>query len=133
VAALSEGLKEARRREIGQGVTVVGPHRDEIAITLNGQSAGSFASRGQARIIALALKTAEAEVVRSLTGRAPVLALDDILSELDPGRRQLVLENLSGYEQVLLTTAETDAIAPEFLENATVYEVRDGKVSAATA
>lgn len=129
--ALTEGLRQARRREIAQGVTVVGPHRDDLAILLNSQPAGSFASRGQARVIALALKMAEASVVRSMTGRTPVLALDDILSELDPVRRKLVLENVSRYEQVLLTTAETDAVAPEFLEGAVVFHVSEGKVTLA--
>lgn len=131
VTALTQGLKHARRREIAQGVTVVGPHRDDLAISLSGQPAGSFASRGEARVIALALKMAEAGVVRSLTGRNPVLALDDILSELDPGRRRLVLESLSTYEQVLLTTAETEAVSPEFLEGAAVYRVQEGKVTRA--
>lgn len=129
--ALAEGLKQARRREIAQGVTVVGPHRDDVTISLNGQAAGAFASRGQARIIALALKMAEASVVKSLTGRTPVLALDDILSELDPVRRKLVLENVSAYEQVLLTTAERGSVAPEFLNQATVYSVHEGKVTCA--
>lgn len=131
VTALTQGLKHARRREIAQGVTVVGPHRDDLAISISGQPAGSFASRGEARVIALALKMAEARVVRSLTGRNPVLALDDILSELDPGRRRLVLESLSAYEQVLLTTAETEAVSPEFLEGAAVYRVQEGKVTRA--
>ena len=130
-AALAEGLKQARRREVAQGVTVVGPHRDDLAISLDGQAAGSFASRGQARLIALALKMAEAAVVQSLTGRTPVLALDDILSELDPVRRKLVLENVSTYEQVLLTTAEGDSVTPEFLRQATVYRVHEGKVTSA--
>ncbi|MDA0676842.1 MAG: DNA replication/repair protein RecF [Chloroflexi bacterium] len=128
-AALERGLQEARRREIAQGLTVVGPHRDDLGILLNGQPAGSFASRGQARIIALALKVAEAGVVKSLTGRTPILALDDILSELDPGRRKLVLQQVSQYEQVLLTTAEDDAVAPEFMDGAALFSVSDGKVT----
>jgi DNA replication and repair protein RecF len=129
-AALGEGLREARQREVAQGVTVVGPHRDELLILLNGQPAASFASRGQARIIALSLKMAEAAVVRGATGRTPTLALDDILSELDPIRRRLVLESVADYEQVLLTTAERDAVVEEFLSKADLYEVRDGRVTA---
>lgn len=132
VQLLSDGLEKARRREIAQGVTVVGPHRDDIAITLNGQPAASFASRGQARIIALALKMAEASVVEELTGRTPVLALDDILSELDPGRRRLVLDRATKFEQVLLTSAELSAISSEYLEKATLYRVHEGKVTLAT-
>lgn len=129
VQSLTEGLERARRREIAQGVTVVGPHRDDIAIELDGQPAASFSSRGQARIIALALKMAEATVVESLTGRAPILALDDILSELDPGRRRLVLDRASKFEQVLLTSAELSPIATEHLEKATLFKVCEGKVT----
>ncbi len=129
VQTLTQGLENARRRETGQGVTVVGPHRDDLSIELNGQMAASFASRGQARIIALALKMSEASVVESFTGRAPVLALDDILSELDPGRRRLVLEHATKFEQVLLTSAELGAISGEFLETAAQYSVREGKVT----
>lgn len=131
--ALSRGLEQTRKRELAQGVTVVGPHRDDLAIVLNGQPASSFASRGQARVIALALKMAEANVVESMTGRRPVLALDDILSELDPGRRKLVLERTSRFEQVLLTTAERDSVAPEFLKDAALFNVRKGRVTAASA
>lgn len=127
--ALTRGLEGARRRETAQGITVIGPHRDDIALLLNGQPAGSFASRGQARIIALALKMAEASVVQSLTGRTPVLALDDILSELDPSRRRLVLEHASKFEQVLLTTAEPDAVADQFMSSANRFKVEEGKVN----
>ena len=127
--ALQRGLEQARQREVAQAMTVVGPHRDELIILLNGQPAGSFASRGQARVIALSLKMAEAAVVRETTGRTPTLALDDILSELDPVRRKLVLEGVADYEQVLLTTAERDAVAEEFLADADLYEVHEGKVT----
>ncbi len=130
--ALTEGLEQVRRRETAQGITAIGPHRDDFAILLNGSPAASFASRGQARVIALALKMAEATVVESLTGRAPVLALDDILSELDPVRRRLVLQHASRFEQVLLTTAEPDAVATEFISEASQFKVREGKVSTAT-
>lgn len=132
VQSLTDGLQQARRREVAQGVTVVGPHRDDIAIVLNGQPAASYASRGQARIIALALKMAEATVVESVTGRTPVLALDDILSELDPGRRRLVLDRASKFEQVLLTSAELTSISAEHLENAHLFNVQEGKVTPAT-
>ena len=111
-------------------MTVVGPHRDDLSILLNGQPAASFASRGQSRVIALALKMAEASVVESFTGRVPVLALDDILSELDPGRRKLVLDLASQSEQVLLTTAEVDAVAPEHLDQSNRFHVEGGRVTA---
>lgn len=130
-AKLQEGMAAARDREIGQGQSVIGPHRDDLSIVLDGNPAGTFASRGQGRIIALALKMAEAAVVKGATGRTPMLALDDILSELDHGRRALVMEGVEAYEQVLLTVTDTSLIEDRFLENAALYTVRDGKVERA--
>jgi len=132
-AAIAEvmtvALANARAREIGQGVTVIGPHRDDLDLRLDGEAAGIYASRGQARSIALALKLAEAGFVAEATGRMPVLALDDVLSELDGERRRLVLEAVAGYEQVLLTTTDFDFVAPSFLETASRYEIDAGKVA----
>ncbi len=130
--ALSEALAAARMREIGQGMTVVGPHRDDLALHLDGRAAGSFASRGQARSIALGLKLAEAAFVTDATGRTPVLALDDVLSELDAGRRHLVLQAAAAYEQVFLTTTDFDLVDGEFLGSASLCEVRAGSVTEVT-
>ena len=122
-------LRSVRAREVAQGVTVIGPHRDDLDIVLDGQPAGTFASRGQARSIALTLKLAEAAVVTESAGRKPILALDDVLSELDATRRRLVLEGVGGYDQVLLTTADFGLIGDKYLANANSFEVRDGAVS----
>ena len=118
-----------RPREIAQGVTVMGPHRDDLEIRLNGNAAGQFASRGQARTIALSLKLAEAIFVTNSTGRTPVLALDDVLSELDPERRRLVLEAATRHEQVLLTSTEPGLVPEQFLETADIYTVMNGRVT----
>ena len=113
----------------GQGQTVIGPHRDEIALSLNDEPAGTFSSRGQARTIALALRLAEGAFVTSATGRTPVLALDDVLSELDESRRRLVLENVAPYEQVLITTTDFDRVEDSFLSGATRMTVQSGQVT----
>ncbi|NQW21115.1 MAG: DNA replication/repair protein RecF, partial [Chloroflexi bacterium] len=115
---INRALPGLRRREIAQAVTVIGPHRDDLEIRLNDNSAGNFASRGQSRTIALSLKLAEAVFIKSSTGRTPVLALDDILSELDPERRRLVLEAATQHEQVLLTSTELGIVPKEFLDSA---------------
>ncbi len=128
-ATLLGNIPALRRREVAQGVSLVGPHRDELTIRLNGQDAGAFASRGQARCIALALKLAEASLLTEATGRRPVLALDDVLSELDPVRRRLVLSQAAGYEQTLLTVTEFEAVDRQSLEKAWRYTVQEGKVS----
>jgi DNA replication and repair protein RecF len=130
-ALISESLQRVRGREIAQGITLIGPHRDDVLLTLNGQPADAFASRGQARSIALSLKLAEAATEAASTGRKPVMALDDGLSELDPGRRRLVLERVSKYEQILLTATEFEIVDRVYLEKASRYMVRSGKVSQA--
>ena len=125
---MTAALATARAREIGQGVTVIGPHRDDLDLHLDGEAAAVYASRGQARSIALALKLAEAGFVGEATGRTPVLALDDVLSELDEDRRRLVLEAVAGYEQVFLTTTDYDLVERSFLERASRCEVDAGEV-----
>jgi len=128
---MTAAVATARAREIGQGVTVIGPHRDDLELRLDGEAAAVYASRGQARSIALALKLAEAGFVSEATGRTPVLALDDVLSELDRERRRLVLEAVAGCEQVFLTTTDLDFVDRSFLEQASRYEVDGGKVAPA--
>ncbi len=122
-------LPAIRRREIAQGITVIGPHRDDLEIRLNGNPAGNIASRGQSRTIALSLKLAEAVFVTQSTGRTPVLALDDILSELDPKRRELVLAAAIKHEQILLTATEPGIIPQDFLDSANVFTVMNGRVT----
>lgn len=128
---LHQSLDAVRTREVAQGVTVVGPHRDEVELKLDGELAGSFSSRGQARSIALALRLAEAAFVKEATGRTPVLALDDVLSELDWKRRRLVLEAVAEYEQTLITITDFDRVGTPFLEEADRYVVTGGEVKRA--
>ncbi|MBH65922.1 MAG: DNA replication/repair protein RecF [Chloroflexi bacterium] len=126
---IKQTLPAIRRREIAQGITVIGPHRDDLEIRLNGNPSGNIASRGQSRTIALSLKLAEAVFVTQSTGRTPVLALDDILSELDPKRRELVLAAAIKHEQILLTATEPGIIPQDFLDSANVFTVMNGRVT----
>ena len=84
---LAVELAQSKRRERSQRVTVVGPHRDDLRLTLNEQSAAQFASEGQKRSIALALKMAQAEYLTGIHGSPPLLLIDDVMGELDAGRR----------------------------------------------
>ncbi len=101
---LQPALGEARNDDVRRGVTTVGPHRDEIEIMLNGMPARTHASQGEQRSIALALRLAGHELVRSTTGVAPLLVLDDVFSELDDGRSAALIEALPAG-QTLLTSA----------------------------
>jgi DNA replication and repair protein RecF len=123
-------LASQRRRETGAGVSLVGPHRDELAIKLNGTSAAAFGSRAQIRTTALSLRLAEAELLRAAEDDPPVLLLDDIVSELDERRRASVLAGLSGFEQVWFTATSGSWLPEDFVAGATVYDVASGGVRA---
>lgn len=113
-------FKKGREKEIRAGVTLYGAHKDDILIALNGKDARVYASQGQQRSIALAMKLAEGEISRAESGEYPVFLLDDILSELDEKRKRYVLEGLDG-RQVVITACE------DIPECARIFKVRDGR------
>ena len=125
---LTEGLTEERDREIAQGFTTLGPHRDDVEPQIDGMEASAYASRGQVRTIVLAMKLAEAEHLKIRRGQEPVLLLDDVLSELDANRRALILDKASLYQQCFITTAESDIIGPERLSRMNRFDVAIGSV-----
>ena len=102
---LREALRQGRRQDIQFGFTGSGPHRDDFSILLDGEPARTFASQGQKRSIVLALKLAEAAVLEARTGEKPIVLLDDVLSELDAGRQEYLLNHLLDY-QVFITCCE---------------------------
>ncbi len=124
-------MNAAYESEIVQGSTLVGPHRDDLLILLNRKPAAFHASRGQARMLAFSLKIAEASVMRNTIKRSPILALDDIFSELDERHRTLVMDSISSYEQSLITTTETAYLPRQYVESANIYVVDHGKVTQA--
>jgi DNA replication and repair protein RecF len=126
---LSVNLTKFRGREISYGISLTGPHRDDLEIKLNDQMASKYASRGQSRIITLALKLSEASLLKELNNRTPILALDDILSELDKNTQGSVLKAIENYEQVFITAADLGTFKPEHLSKAALYTVVDGTVS----
>jgi DNA replication and repair protein RecF len=101
---LAAALAECRRDDVRRGLSLVGPHRDDVAITLAGRPSRTHASQGEQRSLALALRLAAHALVTDVTGSAPVLLLDDVFSELDPGRSAALLRLLPPG-QALLTTA----------------------------
>jgi DNA replication and repair protein RecF len=123
--ALTEAVRERRPAEIERGVTLVGPHRDDLALTLGDLPAKGYASHGESWSVALALRLAAYELLRA-GGSEPVLALDDVFAELDTGRRERLADLVSGAEQVLVTCAVDDDV-PARLRGAR-YTVRDGEV-----
>ena len=106
--AFRSELARVARSEQQRGQSLVGPHRDELAITIDGRPARSFGSQGQQRTAALSLKLAELELARSLRGEYPVLLLDDVLSELDEQRRQEIMRLAVGKTQTFITAVDGD-------------------------
>lgn len=119
-------LEEQQVREINAGLSLVGPHRDDIQFKIDGILGGIYGSRGQARSIALALRLAEAEFLREERGEEPVLLLDDVLSELDIHRRQYVLGVSTSYKQVIMTTTDWDRIDTDFRKSAACFTIQEG-------
>jgi DNA replication and repair protein RecF len=125
---LAAALRELQRREIAAGMSLFGPHRDEVIFAVNGVSAASFGSRAQQRTAALALRLAETAYIESEAGDKPVLLLDDILSELDEQRRRSVLETVGGVDQLLVTATDVEPAAAEALAAAHRYRIEAGQI-----
>jgi DNA replication and repair protein RecF len=124
-----EALRRGVSRDIAAGMTLQGPHRDDIAFSLNGLPAAGFASRAQQRTIALALRLAEAQLLRSRRGEPPVLLLDDILSEMDADRCRSVIDAISSSDQLLVTATDAARFPQHFLDGAAVFTVAAGTIA----
>lgn len=104
---LYEAIVAARQKDKELGFSTVGPHRDDITIEINGKDSRKFASQGQQRTIALAMKLGEVIIYKNEIGEPPVLLLDDVLSELDNTRQTLLLEMTKGFQTILTCTEYT--------------------------
>ena len=122
-------LLEARRKEIRQGVCLLGPHRDDLEFLVNGVNMLTYGSRGQQRTVALASKLGELAFMRSVTGEEPILLLDDVFSELDFSRREYLLRQVLTHEQVLITATDFASFPDEILTKAHQYQVLRGSVT----
>lgn len=123
-------LEERHELDILRGVTSVGPHRDDLAMAVNGIDLRAYGSQGQQRTGALALKLAELEFLRSETGEYPILLLDDVMSELDASRREALLAFLQREHIQTIVTATDAAYFPRD-DFGTVYHVENGNVTKA--
>lgn len=131
-------LEKLRGDEVRRGVSLLGPHRDDLRFTLGDLALGAFGSRGQQRTAVLALKLAEVALMRIETGDSPILLLDDILSELDAHRRGFLLRTLAGPlapadrpPQVLITTTDWTPFDPGFLAGVARFTVDEGNLRVA--
>jgi DNA replication and repair protein RecF len=122
--ALARRLADTAEKEVWNGSTVIGPHRDDLAFDLGGRDLAGFASRGQQRTAILAFKLAELDLLTELDGRPPLLLLDDVFSELDPERRSHLVRRIAELPQAFVTTTTPDDLDPALLEIARGWEVR---------
>src|SRR6266404_331673 len=121
-------LREARRKEIQQGVCLLGPHRDDLEFLVNGVNMLIYGSRGQQRTAALSAKLGELAYMRAITGEEPILLLDDVFSELDVLRREYLLRQVLRHEQVLITATDFRSFPAEMLARANRYQVINGEI-----
>jgi len=118
-------LQENRQYDIGAGFSTVGPHRDDLSITIDGVNARIFASQGQQRTAVLAMKLAEAAIMERSLGEKPVLLLDDVLSELDGSRQDYLIARLNG-SQSIITGCDPSLVSKRV--NASLFEVISGRL-----
>lgn len=122
-------LKDMKDQEMRRGVTLIGPHRDDLQFDINGRDAQSFGSQGQQRTTALSLKLAEIELIREEVGEYPLLLLDDVLSELDQARQTQLIETFQGKVQTFITTTGIESIDRTKIQQAAIYYVNNGIVT----
>jgi DNA replication and repair protein RecF len=128
-------LAAARAADLARGASTVGPHRDDWAIVVNNKNLGLFGSRGQVRTAILALKLAEITWMKATTADTPILLLDEVSAELDQHRRAALLAYVleqargQGTAQALLTSTDPGLFTADFLSQATVLAVHEGRVT----
>jgi DNA replication and repair protein RecF len=121
--ALARRLGETAEKEVWNGATLVGPHRDDVVFEMAGRDLATFASRGQQRTAILAWKLAELDLLTALDGTPPLLLLDDVFSELDPARRSHLVRRIADLPQAFVTTTTLDDLDPQLRDAATAWEV----------
>ena len=121
---LASALASARPEDVRRGITTVGPHRDDVTFSVKGMPAKTHASQGECRTLALAVKLAIHRLVTEVVGTAPLLVLDDVLSELDPYRCEALLRHMPPG-QVLITTAQ---VLPEAAHPDSIIHIAHGTV-----
>lgn len=124
----NQKFEKVKQREIDRGVTLFGPHRDDLAFFVNGRDVQTFGSQGQQRTTALSLKLAEIELIFAEVGEYPILLLDDVLSELDDYRQSHLLNTIQGKVQTFVTTTSVEGIDHATLREAATFKVVRGNI-----
>lgn len=128
VEKLENAYHKNEQNEIYRGTTLVGPHRDDLHFFINDREVKLFGSQGQQRTTALSLKLAEIDLIYDQMKDYPILLLDDVLSELDDYRQSHLLTSIQGKVQTFVTTTTVDGIHHDTLQEASIYQVKDGTI-----
>lgn len=129
VKVYEKKFAKIKDREIDRGMTLVGPHRDDLVFYVNDKNVQTYGSQGQQRTTALSVKLAEIDLIKAEVGDYPLLLLDDVLSELDDNRQSHLLNAIQGKVQTFVTTTSVDGINHDTLKNATTFQVINGEIS----
>ena len=121
--------KSSYQKEIEQGMTLYGPHRDDLEFYLDDKDIKVFGSQGQQKVAIIAMKLSEIEIFKKLTNSYPILLLDDIFSELDVKNRNKLITYINDDIQVIITSNDTKGISKSLLENAKIFKVNNGKIT----
>ena len=121
--------KKNLNKEMQQGMTLTGLHRDDLIFLVDGKDARTFASQGQQRLIVIAYKIAELLVFKKIKGEYPVLLLDDVFSEIDIKRRNNIIKYLKQDMQVIITTTDLLDINDDLVNSAKVFSIKNGKIT----
>ncbi|MBW4671056.1 MAG: DNA replication/repair protein RecF [Cyanomargarita calcarea GSE-NOS-MK-12-04C] len=126
--AFLEKIQMRTVAELRQGTTLVGPHRDEVELTIDWTPARQYGSQGQQRTLVLALKLAELQLIEEVVGEPPLLLLDDVLAELDPSRQNQLLEAIQDRFQTLITTTHLGSFDSQWLNSSQILSVNAGEI-----
>ena len=124
--AYLESLAKAHGRDMSQGTTTLGIHKDDIGFTINDISARFFGSQGQQRTAALSAKLAEIEIIKQSTGETPILLLDDVLSELDGSRQKFLLDQIKNLQTLVTCTGLEDILLT--MQDHKIMKMVDGRI-----
>ncbi|HIX01952.1 MAG TPA: DNA replication/repair protein RecF [Candidatus Ligilactobacillus excrementigallinarum] len=131
--ALMDLYTRNQQKEIFQGTTLYGIHRDDVRFLLNGKNVQTYGSQGQQRTTALSVKLAEIDLMKNQTGEYPILLLDDVLSELDGTRQTHLLKTIQDKVQTFLTTPGLSDVARNLIHEPKIFYIQDGKISTDSA
>ncbi len=123
-----ERLQQRQVAEVSLGTTLIGPHRDDLQLSIDGTPAKAYGSQGQQRTLVLALKLAELELIEQIVQESPLLLLDDVLAELDLHRQNQLLSVIADRFQTIVTTTHLGAFDAKWLDAAQILRVEGGRI-----